>query len=175
MSIGGSCGAEPTLWREVSEVVRRLEGKGALVTGGGRGLGRAIAEVLATEGALVSVVSLHAETAGETAAAIESAGGRAIAIAADVSSEDDSRRYVAETVTAFGRLDILVDNAGVIAVGPVTETDLATWDRIFEVNVRGTFLGCREAARRMIEQGTGGRILNCSSGAGRRGAGLASA
>ncbi len=154
---------------------RRLEGKVAIVTGGARGLGRAISERLAGEGASVSVVALHAETAGEAAATIEQGGGRALAVAADVSSEADTRRYVAETIDAFGRLDVLVNNAGVISVGPLVETALASWERLFEVNVRGVFLGCREAARRMIEQGEGGRIVNCSSGAGRRGAGLVSA
>jgi NAD(P)-dependent dehydrogenase (short-subunit alcohol dehydrogenase family) len=141
----------------------------AIVTGGARGLGRAIAERLADEGASVSVVALHAETAAEAAAAIEQRGGRVLAIAADVSSEADTRRYVAGTVEAFGRLDVLVNNAGVISVGPLVETAPESWDRMFEVNVRGTFLGCREAARRLIEQGEGGRIVNCSSGAGRRG------
>jgi D-sorbitol dehydrogenase (acceptor) len=157
---------------EVRTIERRLQGKAAIVTGGARGLGRAIAERLAGEGASVAIVALHRETSAEAAAAIEGRGGRAIAVAADVASEQDTRRYVAEAVEAFGRLDVLVNNAGAIAVGPLVETAADTWDRLFEVNVRGTFLGCREAAKRMIEQGEGGRIVNCSSGAGRRGAAL---
>lgn len=126
---------------------RRLEGKGAIVTGGGRGLGRAIALRLADEGASVSVVALHEETATAAAAAIEERGGRAIAIAADVSDEADVERAVAATVRAFGQLDVLVNNAGAIAIGPLVDIELEAWERIFAVNVRGVFLACRAAAR----------------------------
>ena len=84
-------------------------------------------------------------------------------------------RSVRATVAAFGLLDVMVNNAATIAVEPVVETSVATWDHVLEVNLRGVFLGCREAARQMIAQGEGGWILNCSSGAGRRGGALVGA
>ncbi len=150
----------------------RLAGKVAIVTGGARGLGRAISQRLATEGASVVLVALHEETVREATQEIERTGARALGIAADVASEADTERYVEEAMRAFGRLDILVNNAGTITVGPIVETTMADWERVISVNLTGTYLGCREAARRMIAQGDGGRIINCSSGAGRRGNGL---
>lgn len=155
--------------------MRRLEGRVAIVTGGGRGLGRAIARRLADEGAAVAIVALHEESAADAAAELEAAGAPAIAIAGDVADEADARRYVAETVAAFGRLDVLVNNAGAIAIDPLLETSVESWDRVFAVNARGVFLGCRQAAKQMIDQGEGGRIINGSSGAGRRGDALISA
>jgi meso-butanediol dehydrogenase/(S,S)-butanediol dehydrogenase/diacetyl reductase len=149
--------------------VRRLEGKVALVTGGARGIGQAIAQRFADEGASVAVLALHAESASGAASELVARGAAAVGIGGDVSSEDDVRRAVEETVAAFGRLDVMVNNAGAIAIGPVVETSTDTWDRIVAVNLRGVFLGCREAARQMIAQGSGGRIINASSGAGRRG------
>lgn len=152
-----------------------LEGKVAIVTGGARGIGRAISGRLAEEGARVTVFARHQETAAEAASAITRAGGTALALTGDVAIEADVRRCVAETVDSFGRLDVMVNNAGVIELDSVLTTSVERWDRVFAVNVRGMFLGCREAARQMIEQGSGGRIVNCSSGAGRRGAALISA
>jgi meso-butanediol dehydrogenase/(S,S)-butanediol dehydrogenase/diacetyl reductase len=144
--------------------VRRLEGKAALVTGGARGIGFAIAQRLADEGASVGVLALHEESAARAA---DQVGG--IGIAGDVADEEAMARAVAATVEAFGRLDVMVNNAGTIAITPVVETSVETWDRVLEVNLRGVFLGCREAAKQMISQGGGGRIVNGSSGAGRRG------
>jgi acetoin reductase-like protein len=155
--------------------VRRLEGKVALVTGGARGIGQAIAHRFADEGASVTVLALHAESATGAASELVARGVAAVGIGGDVSSEDDVRRAVDETVAAFGRLDVMVNNAGAIAIGPVVETSLQTWERIVAVNLRGVFLGCREAARQMIAQGSGGRIINASSGAGRRGDALVGA
>jgi NAD(P)-dependent dehydrogenase (short-subunit alcohol dehydrogenase family) len=145
--------------------VKRLEGKAALVTGGARGIGFAIAQRFADEGASVAVVSLHEESAARAAEQI----GGAVAIAADVCDEQALAGAVHETVEAFGRLDVMVNNAATIAIGPVVETSAETWDDVVRVNLRGVFLGCREAARRMIAQGDGGRIINASSGAGRQG------
>jgi meso-butanediol dehydrogenase/(S,S)-butanediol dehydrogenase/diacetyl reductase len=149
--------------------VNRLRGKVALVTGGARGIGYAIAQRFAEEGAAVAVLALHPDSAARAAEEITERGGSATAIAGDVSDERDIRRAVAEAVAAYGHLDVMVNNAATIAIGPLVETSAETWDRLVEVNLRGVFLGCREAARQMIAQGTGGRIINASSGAGRRG------
>jgi len=146
--------------------VRRLEGKVALVTGGARGIGYAIAQRFAAEGASVAVLALHAESAERAAAAL---GSPTVAIAADVSEDEAMARAVQSTVDAFGRLDVMVNNAGTIVIEPVVETSVETWDRVLAVNLRGVFLGCREAARQLVAQGEGGRIINGSSGAGRRG------
>ena len=145
--------------------MRRLEGKAALVTGGARGIGFAIAQRFAHEGASVAVLALHAESAAHAAEQIDGA----VAIAADVCDEDAMARAVRETVEAFGRLDVMVNNAATIAIGPVVETSAETWDHVVRVNLRGVFLGCREAARQLVAQGDGGRIINASSGAGRQG------
>jgi NAD(P)-dependent dehydrogenase (short-subunit alcohol dehydrogenase family) len=134
------------------------------VTGGARGIGFAIAQRLAEEGASVAVLALHEDSAARAAKEL---GG--VALAGDVADEETMVRAVRETVEAFGRLDVMVNNAGTIAIAPVSETSVETWDRVVGVNLRGVFLGCREAARQMIDQGDGGRIVNGSSGAGRRG------
>ena len=150
----------------------RLQGKVAIVTGGARGLGRAVAERLSREGAAVCIMSLHEESAQAAAREIAGKFGPTIAIRGDVAVEQDMSACIQQTVSKFGRLDIMVNNAGTIAVDSVTDTSVEEWDRVIATNLRGTFLGCREAARQMIRQGDGGRILNCSSGAGRRGGGL---
>jgi acetoin reductase-like protein len=149
--------------------LNRLAGKVTLVTGGGRGIGRAIVRRFADEGAAVAVLALHLESAQSAVDEIVGRGGRGIALAGDVSVEGDVRSAVESAVDAFGRLDVMVNNAGTIALGAVVDTSVETWDRVVETNLRGVFLGCREAARQMIAQGTGGRIVNASSGAGRRG------
>jgi NAD(P)-dependent dehydrogenase (short-subunit alcohol dehydrogenase family) len=145
--------------------VSRFEGKVALVTGGARGIGLAIARRLAAEGASVGVLALHAETARRAAAGI---GDRALPLAGDVRDEEAVARAVDDTVTAFGRLDVMVNNAGTIVIAPVLETSVEEWDRVLEVNLRGAFLGSREAARQMVAQGDGGRIVFSSSVTGSR-------
>jgi meso-butanediol dehydrogenase/(S,S)-butanediol dehydrogenase/diacetyl reductase len=151
---------------------KRFSGHVALVTGGGKGLGLSIARRLAAEGAAVGILALHENSARASAAEITARGGKAIGVGGDVSDEDHVRGCVEAVVAAFGRLDVMVNNAGTVFVRPVTETSTAEWDRVVAVNLRGVFLGCREAARQMIAQGGGGRILNCSSIGGRRGAAL---
>jgi meso-butanediol dehydrogenase/(S,S)-butanediol dehydrogenase/diacetyl reductase len=153
----------------------RFDDKTALVTGGARGLGFAVCERLAAEGAAVAVLALHDETASAAADRLRAAGGRAIALSGDVASEADVTAAVAATVAELGRLDVMVNNAGTIELSPLVEQTLEGWERLQAVNLRGVFLGCREAARQMIAQGDGGRILNCSSGAGRRGGALVAA
>jgi len=156
-------------------LANRLAGRVAVVTGGARGIGHAIAERLADEGASVAVLALHRDSAERAVRELSARGANALALVGDISDENDVRRAVEQTVEAFGRLDIMVNNAATIAIGPLVDMTTETWDRVAEVNLRGVFLGCREAARQMISQGTGGRIVNGSSGAGRRGNALISA
>ncbi len=149
--------------------MNRLQGKVALVTGGARGIGYAIARRFVDEGAAVAVLALHQDSVAHAVDDIASHGGSAIAIAGDVSDENNMRMAVQRTVAAFGRLDIMVNNAATIAIGSLLDTTTDTWDRLIAVNLRGVFLGCREAARQMIAQRSGGKIINASPGAGRRG------
>ena len=145
----------------------QLEGKTAIVTGGGSGIGRAIALGFAREGASVAVTDLDGARAEAVAAEIAAAGGTAIGFATDVSVTKDIDAMVDRTVDEFGRLDILVNNAGRAGFGWVTNMTDETWDGVFAVNVRGTFACSRAALRQMIPQRSG-RILNTASGAGLR-------
>jgi meso-butanediol dehydrogenase/(S,S)-butanediol dehydrogenase/diacetyl reductase len=150
-------------------LMNRLHGKVALVTGGARGIGYAIAERFADEGASVAILALHQDSAARAADQITRRRGSAIAIAGDVCEESIIRRAIERVTGDFGQLDIMVNNAGIIAISSLLDTSTEAWDRLIAVNLRGVFLGCREAARQMIAQGTGGRIISASSGAGRRG------
>jgi acetoin reductase-like protein len=144
-----------------------LGGKIAIVTGGGRGIGRAIALRLAREGASVAVADLNETNAADVAEEIVDAGGNAWAFRVDVTRKADVEQMVRETVSRFGRLDILVNNAGIGAVAPLLDTDEATWDALMNVNAKGVLLCSQAAARQMIAQGSGGRIINNASGAGK--------
>lgn len=126
-------------------MVERLDGKVAVITGAGSGIGRAAALLFAAEGAAVVVVDLDGDAAREVAAKISVDGGRADAVAADVTDAGDMERAVATAVETFGRLDVLYNNAGVGSTGSVADTDEADWDRCFDVNVKGTFLASRAA------------------------------
>lgn len=138
-----------------------LQGKVALVTGSSRGIGRAIAERLSRDGAAVVVnYAGRVEQAREVVAGIEKAGGRALTVQADVSNVGDVERLLDATLERFGRLDILVNNAGVILYKPLVDVTEEEFDRIFAVNVKGTFFACQQAAKRMAD---GGRIINFSS------------
>jgi 3-oxoacyl-[acyl-carrier protein] reductase len=139
----------------------RVDGKVALVTGASRGIGRAIAVRLGGDGAAVVVnYSGNREAALETVAAIETVSGRAVAVQGDVGNVDDVQRLFDASLEHFGRLDILVNNAGVFFNKPVVDVTEEEFDRIFTVNVKGTFFACQQAARRMAD---GGRIINFSS------------
>ena len=141
--------------------VSGLDGKVALVTGGSRGIGRAICERLAAAGAQVAVnYPSEEDGADETVAAI---GGRAVAIRADVSRKAEVDAMVAETVERFGRLDILVNNAGICPFSEFLEISEELWDRVHAVNLKGAFLCSQAAARAMLERGGGGRIVSVSS------------
>jgi len=138
-----------------------LEGKIALVTGASRGIGRATAVRLAREGAVVTVnYASRADEARNLVNEIEAAGGKALTIRADVGSVPDVTRLFDETLAHFGRLDILVNNAGIMFNKPVAAVTEAEFDRIFAVNVKGTFFACQQAATRLAD---GGRIINFSS------------
>jgi 3-oxoacyl-[acyl-carrier protein] reductase len=138
-----------------------LDKKVALVTGASRGIGRAIAVRLGENGALVVVnYSGSQDAAHETVAAVEKVGGRAIAVQADVAKLADVKRLWDESLQKFGRLDILVNNAGVMFNKLLADVTEEEFDRIFAVNVKGTFFACQQAAKRLAD---GGRIINFSS------------
>jgi 3-oxoacyl-[acyl-carrier protein] reductase len=143
-----------------------LAGKVALVTGGSRGIGAAIARRLAADGASVAVTySKGADAASSLVKEIERGGGKAIAIQADAADADAVRNAVEKTVATLGRLDVLVNNAGTIVPVPVEETTLADFDRVFAINVRGTFVATQAALKHLK---AGGRIIMIGSCLGER-------
>ena len=134
----------------------RLEGKAALVTGAGSGIGKAIATVFAREGARVMASDINEDTARQVAAQIEDAGGEARSLRTDTTNEDDVKTAIQATVEAWGRVDILVNNAGI--GGPQY-----TWEKVIAVNESGVYYGCLHALQQMVEQGDGGAIVNLAS------------
>jgi glucose 1-dehydrogenase len=143
-------------------VTGELEGKVAIVTGASSGIGYAIAQLFAKHGAAVAINYLaHADEAKKLAAEIEAAGGRALALKGDVSDAQDVEALVATTVETFGRLDVLVNNAGIEQHTPLLEIAEEDWDRTIAVNLKGPFLCTQAAAKRM--QTDGGSIVNISS------------
>lgn len=147
-----------------------LEGKAALVTGAGTGIGRAIALQLGRSGAAVAV-HYHRSAAGaeEVVGAIREAGGRAVAVQGDLTREEEVDRVIAEAVAAFGRVDILVNNAGdLMARHTTVEMEPAFWDSVLDLNMRSAFLCTRAALKAMPD---GGRIVNMTSLAGYNGGG----
>ena len=140
----------------------KLNGKVALVTGSSSGIGRGIARALAAEGATVVLAARRADRLRATADEIVAAGGTALAVPTDVSSEAAVERLFATSLERFGRLDILVNNAGTAALGPLDELSVEDWDRVLAVNLRGPFLCTRQAVRIMKRQ-RGGRIINVGS------------
>ena len=137
----------------------RVAGKVAIITGAASGMGKADAILLAREGASVVVADLNEKDGQAVAAAI---GDAAVFMRLDVTDEDNWRAVIAATVERFGRLDVLVNNAGMIALGTIVDTDLASWRKINAVNSDGVFLGCKHAIPVMAESG-GGSIVNMSS------------
>ena len=145
-----------------------LEGKVAVITGASRGIGAAIAERLAREGAAV-VASANEDRVEDVARRIEAEGGRAAAVVADVTSAADVARLYDEAEAAFGRVDISVQNAGVITIARIEDMTETEWDNVLAVNTKGVFLCCREAIARMRRHGGGGRLINTASGQARQG------
>lgn len=143
----------------------RLGDKVALVTGGGSGIGRGICLRFAEEGAAVAIADINREGAQETArlAAEAAPQARTLVLEADVSRKADCERAVTDTAAALGRLDVFVANAGIGRGGVLTEMLEQDWDDVMAVNLKGVFLSCQAAARRMVEQGQGGKIIVMSS------------
>jgi NAD(P)-dependent dehydrogenase (short-subunit alcohol dehydrogenase family) len=146
------------------EGAMKLAGKIALVTGGGRGNGRAIALGLAREGADMAIGYIRDEEAArETAAAIAALDRRAIVVQGDAADAATAARLVGETVRAFGRIDVLINNAGMLQRTPFLDIAEEEWDRVLDTNLKGSFLIGQAVARQMVAQGGGGKIINISS------------
>ena len=147
----------------------RLAGKSALITGAARGIGRAVAERYVREGARVAIADLNESAAKDAASAI---GHGAIALPMDVTRQESIDAAIAAAVSAFGKLDVLVNNAGIFDLAPIVEITRESYRRVYAVNVEGLLFTLQAAARQMIAQGHGGKIINFASQAGRRGEAL---
>ena len=143
--------------------MKELKGKKAIVTGGGRGIGRAIALALADNGCDVAVVSRTRDEIERTANEITMFGSQGIAIQADVSDPLDVEFMVSKTIETFGTIDILVNNAGIAIFKPFINLTIDDWDRTMSINLRGAFLCAQEVVKRMIAQGSGTIVNICSS------------
>jgi glucose 1-dehydrogenase len=142
----------------------RLENKVAVVTGSSSGIGEAIARAFAGEGAAVVVnYAHHPDAAQKVVQGIEDSGGKGLVVGADVSDPKEVEALVQKATDAFGRLDIMVNNAGMERKMPFLETPFEVWQETIAINLTGTWLGCQSAAKRMVEGGEGGRIINVSS------------
>jgi acetoin reductase-like protein len=147
----------------------KLKDKIALVTGGARGIGAAIADRYVAEGARVVIADISLAQAEETAARH---GNKAFAVALDVTKTASIGTAVETVVQRWGSVDILVNNAGIFDMGPIVEVTEASYDKVFAVNVKGLFFTLQAVAKHMIALGRGGKIINMASQAGRRGEGL---
>ncbi len=147
----------------------RLQGKSALITGAARGIGLEFARAYIAEGATVTLADINGVAVAKAAASL---GPQAHAVQMDVTRQDSIDAGFAEAVAKMGRLDILINNAALFTAAPIIEITRADYDRVFAVNAAGTFFCMQAAARQMIAQGKGGKIINMASQAGRRGEGL---
>ncbi|MFC9359622.1 SDR family NAD(P)-dependent oxidoreductase [Rhodococcus sp. NPDC057014] len=139
-----------------------LEGKVAIVTGAGRGLGRAMAQALVEAGAAVSVAARTATELDSFVDEAKAAGGQALACPTDITDEASVERMVEATVETFGRVDILVNNSGIVATTPLVEQSADEWDRVVATNLRGTFLATRAVGTRLLAQKSG-KVVNIAS------------
>ncbi len=149
--------------------MNRLEGKSALITGSARGIGRAFAEAYVREGATVAIADINLERAEKTASEI---GPSAYAVEMDVTRQDSIDAAIASVVARAGGLDILINNAALFDLAPIVEITRKSYDTLFSINVSGTLFTMQAAAKQMIAQGRGGKIINMASQAGRRGEAL---
>ena len=147
----------------------RLQGKTALITGAARGIGLEFARAYLAEGATVTLADINAVAVAKAAASL---GPQAHAVQMDVTRQDSIDAGFAEAVAKMGKLDILINNAALFTAAPIVEITRADYDRVFAVNVTGTLFCMQAAARQMIAQGKGGKIINMASQAGRRGEGI---
>jgi meso-butanediol dehydrogenase / (S,S)-butanediol dehydrogenase / diacetyl reductase len=146
---------------------REIQGKVAVITGAARGIGRAIALRLANEGASICVADVDLALVKSVADEIEANGGKAHAVKVDVRNQKDIDAMVSETLRELGQINIFVGNAGVGVVARLLDTDEEMWDRVMDINAKGTFLTCKAVAKEMIKHGQGGRIIINASGAGK--------
>jgi meso-butanediol dehydrogenase/(S,S)-butanediol dehydrogenase/diacetyl reductase len=147
----------------------RVKGKSAVITGAGRGMGKAIGLCLGDEGANVVFADINLQSAEEAAGEARKKGHKAAAVAVDVSERKQVRAMIDRAVSEFGRLDIIFNNAGINHIQPFLETTEENWNNIMRVNGLGVLLCMQEAAKQMIKQGGGGKIINTGSIAGRQG------
>lgn len=147
--------------------IRRLEGKVAIVTGSDTGIGKGIAVALAKEGCKI-VINSHKDSkeANDAVDEIKKLGSDSFLVVADVSKENDVKNLVGKTAKKFGKVDIIVNNAGILVFGTVETLTEKDWDRQLDVNLKGVFLCTKYAVQQMVKQGKGGRIINISSIAG---------
>lgn len=146
--------------------MKRLNGKSAMITGSARGIGRTFAQAYIREGATVAIADINLERAEATAREL---GPGAYAVCMDVTDQGSIDAAVAAVVAKAGKLDILVNNAALFDLAPIVEINRESYDRLFSINVAGTLFTLQAAARQMIAQGHGGKIINMASQAGRRG------
>jgi NAD(P)-dependent dehydrogenase (short-subunit alcohol dehydrogenase family) len=140
----------------------RLEGKVAIITGAASGYGKGSAEMFAREGARVAAADINAEELQEVVDGINRAGGEAVAIRTDISKADDARKMVEETLAKFGRLNVLFNSAGIEHMGLIHEVTEGEWDRIMDVNLKGTWLCSKYAIPHLIEAGGGSMVHTAS-------------
>ena len=141
----------------------RLKGRNIVVTGAGSGIGAGVAADLADNGANVVVADINVENGAKVADRISKAGGKAVVVPVDVSNRESIKKMIAETVEAFGSLDVIFNNAGIIQTAAYLEITEADWKRLMDVNGLGVLMGTQEAAKQMIAQGRGGKIINTAS------------
>lgn len=149
--------------------MKRLEGKSALITGSARGIGRAFAEAYVREGATVAIADINMERARKTAADI---GPEAYSVELDVTRQDSIDAAIEAAVKQAGGVDILINNAALFDLAPIVEITRESYEKLFSINVAGTLFTLQAAAKQMIAQGRGGKIINMASQAGRRGEAL---